>query len=379
MNEKKTDVSEIKTADFEERTFPVEPAVPYRISMTGRSYEAIFKHAEEDKSIEICGVLVGDVYRDAKGPYLEITDAIRGEHATNKSGQVTFTHETWAHINGIKDSEYPDRRIVGWYHSHPEYGVFLSSQDTFIHANFFGQPWQVAFVIDPVSEEEGFFIWRDGRPDPVKEYWRDGRKRSADENESRLRKDIRSRFEELRDALSASDRPKLKPIHLISGFVIISLLILLTFFKNEMNVQNMIKGQSEGQMALAQLLSPPGEEAGLKTAVEQELKKNALLAPLEISVLQKGGQIWLRGEVYTTAQKELLAKIAGSARGVESVDSRGIAVTHRYIVAEGDFLGKIALKIYGNSDRWKDLYEANKDSLKDPFRIPAFITLRVPE
>lgn len=35
--------------------------------------------------------------------------------------------------------------------------------DLFIHENFFSSPWQVAYVFDPQSEEEGFFVWREGK------------------------------------------------------------------------------------------------------------------------------------------------------------------------------------------------------------------------
>jgi proteasome lid subunit RPN8/RPN11 len=72
---------------------------------------------------------------------------------------VTFTQDTWEHIYKVKDSEYPDDRIVGWYHSHPGFGVFLSDHDTFIHKNFFSSEQQVAWVYDPHSDEEGCFGW----------------------------------------------------------------------------------------------------------------------------------------------------------------------------------------------------------------------------
>ncbi len=72
---------------------------------------------------------------------------------------MTFTQDTWAHIYQTKDAKYPDHRIVGWYHSHPGFGVFLSDHDTFIHKNFFSSPLQVAWVYDPHSDEEGCFGW----------------------------------------------------------------------------------------------------------------------------------------------------------------------------------------------------------------------------
>src|SRR5207247_9572037 len=58
------------------------------------------------------------------------------------------------------DQSYPDMRILGWYHTHPGHGIFLSDMDLFIHKHFFNLPWHVAFVFDPQNQEEGLFAWR---------------------------------------------------------------------------------------------------------------------------------------------------------------------------------------------------------------------------
>jgi hypothetical protein len=76
---------------------------------------------------------------------------------------VTFTQDTWEHIYAVKDKKYASERIVGWYHSHPGFGIFLSEHDTFIHKNFFSSPGQIAWVYDPHSDEEGCFGWVDER------------------------------------------------------------------------------------------------------------------------------------------------------------------------------------------------------------------------
>ena len=49
--------------------------------------------------------------------------------------------------------------MVGWYHTHPGWGVFLSGMDTFICDHFFNKPLDVALVIDPCQHERGFFQW----------------------------------------------------------------------------------------------------------------------------------------------------------------------------------------------------------------------------
>jgi proteasome lid subunit RPN8/RPN11 len=121
--------------------------------------------------VEICGVVVGKWARDADGPYVLISEAIRGEAATNKFAEVTFTHETWARINAEMDTKFQGLAIVGWYHSHPGFGVFLSDRDRFIQEHFFSGPGQLAYVVDPVRKTEGVFAWHEGKPTLAPHYW----------------------------------------------------------------------------------------------------------------------------------------------------------------------------------------------------------------
>jgi len=54
--------------------------------------------------------------------------------------------------------------IVGWYHSHPGLGAFFSRTDRRTQAAFFRQSYSVGWVIDPVREEEAFFVGRESTP-----------------------------------------------------------------------------------------------------------------------------------------------------------------------------------------------------------------------
>lgn len=122
------------------------------------------EHGRSSMSREVCGVLVGRLCRETQTSeaYLSVEGSIEGHHAECQAGSVTFTSETWDHIHAEIEKRYPDRRIVGWYHTHPSFGIFLSGMDTFIQTNFFGEPWQTAYVYDPQADTDGFFFWQDG-------------------------------------------------------------------------------------------------------------------------------------------------------------------------------------------------------------------------
>ena len=58
------------------------------------------------------------------------------------------------------DQQFPGEVILGWHHTHPNFGIFLSGYDLFIHQHFFSEYWQIALVVDPLRNEFGFFQWR---------------------------------------------------------------------------------------------------------------------------------------------------------------------------------------------------------------------------
>lgn len=120
----------------------------------------IRQHSRSSMKAEVCGVLIGSNENDDR---TTVTACIAGINAAQGGTHVTFTQDTWEHIYKIKDREFPDDKIVGWYHSHPGFGVFLSEHDMFIQENFFSRPHQIAWVYDPHTDEEGCFGWVNGK------------------------------------------------------------------------------------------------------------------------------------------------------------------------------------------------------------------------
>lgn len=160
------DAARIDAFEFPARSAPVVAglrAQKFQTVFRRLALEEIHQHGKADTAVEICGVLVGNVYRDTSGPYLYVEAVIRGDAAEGHATQVTFKAQTWEHIQREMDEKHSDKRIVGWYHTHPGFGIFLSGMDLFIQDNFFNLPWQIAFVYDPIGGDEGSFVWRGGK------------------------------------------------------------------------------------------------------------------------------------------------------------------------------------------------------------------------
>jgi proteasome lid subunit RPN8/RPN11 len=144
-----------------------ERSSDFQVIIHQSALNRIHAHGGATPRIEVCGVLVGDVYRDDHGPYLLVEQIVEGAAANGGMGQVTFTAATWQHIQSTMDEQFPENRIVGWYHTHPGHGIFLSEMDVFLHESFFGLPWQTALVYDPQTGEEGLFHTELGQPHKI--------------------------------------------------------------------------------------------------------------------------------------------------------------------------------------------------------------------
>jgi len=122
---------------------------------------AIVDSLPGQEQMEVGGLLVGRECEDEAGGYLLVAGAIPARQARGTPVSVTFTHQTWDQLSAEKASRYPDQAIVGWYHTHPGLGVFLSERDLFIHRNFFADSTHLAVVLDPSKFAWGIFYWQD--------------------------------------------------------------------------------------------------------------------------------------------------------------------------------------------------------------------------
>lgn len=117
-------------------------------------------HAQTDTTVELGGVLLGGQFEDAEGkPFVIVTDCLRAKHYESTKGSFKFTHDTWSDISRERDALPDDLQMVGWYHTHPDWGVFLSGMDMFICDNFFNRSLDIALVIDPCRLDRGMFMW----------------------------------------------------------------------------------------------------------------------------------------------------------------------------------------------------------------------------
>jgi proteasome lid subunit RPN8/RPN11 len=136
----------------------------FQVVFTREALDVVVRHGNSRRDVEVGGVLAGEVFSDTHGVYLLIDLAVVADTSDQSDSHFTFTGHTWSDIHDKLHAARPDARIVGWFHTHPGHGVFLSGMDLFIQRGFFDAPHMVALVFDPRSGEIGTFVWRDGQP-----------------------------------------------------------------------------------------------------------------------------------------------------------------------------------------------------------------------
>jgi proteasome lid subunit RPN8/RPN11 len=140
------------------------------VFVTQPAYSRICVHSVSDLNNEVGGILVGEWCVDEKGEqFIVVEHALPARHTRQGSVYLTFTQDSLVEIHDEIDTYHKGKRIVGWYHTHPRMGIFLSHYDTWLHKYFFPEPWQVALVVEPHSSSGGFFIRQDkGAIDPTR-------------------------------------------------------------------------------------------------------------------------------------------------------------------------------------------------------------------
>lgn len=122
-------------------------------------YKEIHKFTQNKTTNESGGMLIGTILEEFGKTNIIISGFIEAKYCEATPTTLKFTHETWEYVHKEIEKKHPGKKIVGWIHTHPDFGIFLSEYDKFIHQNFFNEDYQVAYVVDPIQKIEGFYFW----------------------------------------------------------------------------------------------------------------------------------------------------------------------------------------------------------------------------
>ncbi len=104
---------------------------------------------------ERIGVLIGNMLDDG----LWVTDIVPGDIETDATSCVFTTAKLAKVADDILKGRI-DGKVVGWYHSHPGHGLFMSETDAETQ-NMLLQfsPFVIAMVVEPTANEFGIWVY----------------------------------------------------------------------------------------------------------------------------------------------------------------------------------------------------------------------------
>lgn len=160
----------LELVDDELDTDRIDPVL-----LSSKAYLKMAIHAKKyanskvpkDRWVEVIGLLTGHIVNeDTPIEQIKIVDAWPIGHGDAVSVEIMESRSFTEVINQLPKGDF----IVGWYHSHPSYGNFLSTDD-YDTQNRYQSLWSkaVALVIDPTQFSKsnfGFGVFRNTRKEP---------------------------------------------------------------------------------------------------------------------------------------------------------------------------------------------------------------------
>jgi nucleoid-associated protein YgaU len=126
------------------------------------------------------------------------------------------------------------------------------------------------------------------------------------------------------------------------------------------------------------------EQMALMQKYRDTLELTGQLIGEDLEVAEEGGKLKVKGTAAYEMEKDLLWDSIKTHTGWENEVAANIKVKNadvygRYTVKKGDTLSKIAERLLGKANRYKDIFESNKDILKNPDLIQPGQVLTIPK
>ena len=170
---KKAPVNELPDNMLPQNILPIGERVEENknIYISQAVYKDIHKFTKNKTTNESGGMLVGTIIEEFGKTNIVISGFVEAKFCEATPTTLKFTHETWEFVHKEIEKKHKGKKIVGWIHTHPDFGIFLSEYDKFIHQNFFSEAYQVAYVVDPIQDIEGFYFWINGNIEKCKGFY----------------------------------------------------------------------------------------------------------------------------------------------------------------------------------------------------------------
>ena len=133
------------------------------VRIDARVHKEIEEFASQDRNAECVGLLLGEVIAEGTSRVVHISAIAPAKGAVGTRSSIRLSTDAWQEMLRVRDTRYSELRVLGWFHTHVGWGVFMSDADVFLHRHFFPHPNMISYVLDPTTGRDGFFFWHEGK------------------------------------------------------------------------------------------------------------------------------------------------------------------------------------------------------------------------
>ncbi len=296
--------------------------------LSSSSISKMDNHSKSDLSREVGGFLIGTI-KDKVTTIIDFIPALAGD---SKATSFQFSEKDWSSLYKSLDN-YDNLELVGWFHTHPDFGAFLSSYDQFIQDSFFSDSGRVAIVFDPIREDWAAFLQSNETTEKIQ-----------------LKTDIQNPTTAIQDKQKVSSKKSIfTNLALFTIIMTLGIYSLLSYFEN-------IELQNENASLIIkydeQLINSDESKKELIEEYEQKVQSQSkdYDEQLEISRNYEGEITNLESQITS-----LESEISSLNRNLETKEITDVYFD--YTVREGDTLNIIS-KIFNTTIN--EVYELNK-------------------
>lgn len=121
-------------------------------------YTYLYQYAKLNRGEEKGAALVGYYTEELGNKLVVICGAIQFKNSSAEDG-ILLTEEIINEVQVQMDKYFPNCELIGWMHTQPGYGIFLTTQDIRLQKQYFPEFYQLLMIIDPIENTEAFFLW----------------------------------------------------------------------------------------------------------------------------------------------------------------------------------------------------------------------------
>lgn len=118
--------------------------------------------AQESPLEERLAILLGENVSDEDTTVVFVNGAVAARNVNIQDEHIGFTSSVWSKIYDDIKKYFGETKVIGWFLTRPGKSLRITEKITKIHVDNFPGDGKTLFVVDPVDDEEAFYIYRQG-------------------------------------------------------------------------------------------------------------------------------------------------------------------------------------------------------------------------